>query len=466
MHVLKFGGTSVKNAARIKRVADIIKTQEDKTFVVVSALSGVTNSLTKLILYGKQHRYNEAFEIADDVINKHKETFAELKLPPVKLEFIDEQHEKLNDLITALQILGETSPKSQDMILSFGERLSAFLLFNTLLQNRVNAVHADARLLIKTDERHTAAECDINTTHENIRKFAAENSRHHDVIITEGFIGSDAAGKTTTLGRGGSDYTASIIASTLKADLLDIYTDVYGMMTSDPRFIPEAKLIRNISYTEASELAYFGAKVLHPKTIWPAVQSSIPVRILNTFDPENSGTVIRGISSKHEMIKAIAFRKGISIININSNRMLGAFGFLARVFEVFEKHETSVDLVSTSEVNISLTIDNEDNLDKINEDLSKFSDINVLHNMAIISAIGEGIRDTAGIAARFFGTLRGVNIPMVSIGASEVNLSIVLSEKDVESSVKALHKEFFENDLDKEIFVEIKNPVSPDDLEK
>jgi aspartate kinase len=268
--------------------------------------------------------------------------------------------------------------------------------------------------------------------------------KDHDYIITGGFVGSDSTGRTTTLGRGGSDYSAAIFASLLHAERLEIWTDVDGILTADPRMIPEARLVQDVTYAEASELAYFGTKVLHPKTIFPSVEQNIPVCVMNTFHPDNSGTRILAKLNKGQGIKAITFRKNITLINIHSNRMLGAFGFLANVFEVFKKHTTPVDLVSTSEVSISVTIDSNEYLDRIIEDLSRIATTSVYSDKAIISAIGEGIRGDSGIAARFFAALDGIEISLVTMGASEINLSIVVNGDSLERAIRNLHFEFFE----------------------
>ncbi len=277
----------------------------------------------------------------------------------------------------------------------------------------------------------------------------------NECVITGGFYGANDQGFVTTLGRGGSDYSAAIFASALKADKLEIWTDVDGILTSDPRLIKDTKLILKLSYTEAAELAFFGAKVLHPKTIYPAVNSQIPVTVLNTFNPENPGTNIIGLRSNIKMIKAIAFRKGITVINVNSFRMLGAYGFLSKVFEIFNDFETPIDLVATSEVNVSMTIDDDRHLNYIIEELEKFANVNIQKNQTIISAVGEGIRDTAGIAGKFFSALAGININLVSIGASDVNLSIVVNESDLDKAVVLLHDTFFRDVAHPEIFSNI-----------
>jgi aspartate kinase len=299
------------------------------------------------------------------------------------------------------------------------------------------------RGLVKTDDNYSEAEVNFELTEKLLRDQLGSSLKGASVIVCGGFIGSNSRNSVTTLGRGGSDYSAAVVARCIGAERLEIWTDVDGIMTCDPRIISQAKPLKEVSYLEAAELAYFGAKVIHPKTIFPAVNAGIPVFVLNSYNPGSEGTLIRNSVEHTNKIKAIAFRRNITVINITSNRMLGAYGFLAKVFEVFLRHETSVDLVTTSEVSVSLSIDNDKNLDRIVESLSQFARLDVFRRRAVISAVGEGIRNTSGIAARFFGVLKGINVSMISFGASEINLSIIVEEQDLEDAVKLLHSEFF-----------------------
>ncbi|MCX7736295.1 MAG: lysine-sensitive aspartokinase 3 [Candidatus Kapabacteria bacterium] len=452
MTILKFGGTSVQNAEAIRNVISIVETRKGKRIVVVSAVAGVTNKLVNIINSLNAENLHQALTYSDELLEKHLNIAKELNLKSDVFEFIKNKFIELQNLLNALDVLGEVSPKSKDMILSYGELLSSFLIYNAFLKAKKYVSLIDIRTVLKTDSNYTEANVNFKETKKNAENIINSALQQNDIIITQGFIASNAQGFTTTLGRGGSDYSASIIASVLKAEKLEIWTDVDGILTSDPRIVKETLLIRELSYTEASELAFFGAKVLHPKTIYPAVKEEIPVWVLNTFNPFKSGTKIVSKTSTKKMIKAIAFRKGTIVINISSNRMLGAYGFLSSVFEIFKKYETSVDLVTTSEVSISLTIDDTKNLDLIVKELKKFSTVEVQKKQAIISAIGEGIKNTSGIASRFFNVLKGINISMVSLGASEVNLSIVVSEKDVEKALSLLHNEFFGNLKSDDVF--------------
>lgn len=452
---MKFGGTSVKDAIAIKRVTNIVAAKDGKLIVVVSAFSQVTNSLTEIIdaIYDK--KIDKALSISDEIYNKHIQVANDLKINGELEEFIYDKFDKLRQLIKAIGYLGEITPKSQDMVLSYGEILSSKIVEAYFHSSGLKSIYVDSRDLIITDSEYTQAEVQIDLTKTKVKDVINHAFVDSHIVVCGGFIASNEQGFTTTLGRGGSDYTASLIASMLNADRLEIWTDVDGILTSDPRLVENAKRILTLSYDEAAELAYFGAKVLHPKTIYPAVFADIPVYVLNSFKPEESGSLILGNIENTKIIKSIAFRKGITVINIQSNRMLGAYGFLSKVFKVFQDNETSVDIVTTSEVSISLTIDDDSKLQGIIKDLERFSKATVSKNKAIIASIGEGIRDTTGIAARFFNALSGINVKMVSIGASEVNLSIVVDESEVEEAIKLLHDEFFNDNINPEVFQDI-----------
>ncbi|MFA7627334.1 MAG: lysine-sensitive aspartokinase 3 [Candidatus Kapaibacterium sp.] len=455
MIVMKFGGTSVKDAEAIKRTVNIVKNRQSSSFVILSALSGVTDNLIEICNYLENRKPQDAERILEHIRSRHVKLSDELGVASVCTSYINAICDELLRVIFALDVIGEISAKSKDMIFATGELLSSFIVAEYAKSQIDSLVFVDTRNLICTDSNFNCAEVDINNSKSKIFDFLTEYGKDYDVFVAGGFIAADHSGSTTTLGRGGSDYSAAIIAECINADRLEIWTDVDGILTSDPRLIENAMLLKEISYAEAAELSFFGAKVLHPKTIHPAVEANIPVYVLNSYKPDGKGTLISNNSPYSKMIKAIAFRRNITIINISSNRMLGAYGFLAKVFDVFLMNETSVDLVTTSEVSISLTIDDDSNLSNIINDLSTFATIDVWRNKAIISVVGEGIRETAGIAAKFFGALSGLNISMISMGASEVNLSIVLDESILESAVQLLHKEFFESSNLHDLFVKL-----------
>lgn len=452
---MKFGGTSVKDDTAIKRVINIIKNKSGKKLIVVSAFSSVTDKLVNIIKYLNELKPQNALSIVEELRNRHLDTAKSLGVLKETSDIINISFNELERLISAIDIIGEVTKRSEDYILSMGERLSSLIIYHYANLEDISISHLDSRELIKTkqEDKENILLKDVseNLINENVNPLFNK----FENIICGGFISSNLEGITTTLGRGGSDYTAAIYSAALNATKLEIWTDVDGILTSDPRMVKGTKLIKAVSYVEASELAYFGAKVLHPKTIYPAIEQEIPVFVLNTFKPDSTGTRIVSKQLFNSVIKAIAFRKSITVINIHSNRMLGAYGFLSEVFEIFKKYQTSVDLITTSEVSISLTIDDDSNLENILNDLNKFSKTEVYPNRSIISAVGEGIRHTAGIAARFFGVLKGINVSMVSLGASEVNLGVVVNDEDLERAVLLLHQEFFNENCSKDIFEDI-----------
>ncbi len=348
--------------------------------------------------------------------------------------------EQLRALTRALAMLKEWSKRSNDAILSFGERLSTTLLFHRARSRGMGAELLDARDLVKTDDAFTAAVPieDLTTT----AIVARVKPRPGMVVITQGFIAATVSGATTTLGRGGSDFSATIIGAALKADEVEIWTDVSGIMTADPRIVPAARPISAISYREAAELAYFGAKVIHPSTMQPAVNLGIPVRVKNTFAPDHPGTEIVP-AAPGTGVRAIASKRRITLVSVSSSRMLHAYGFLRRIFEIFEKHQTPVDLIATSEVSISMTIDNPSSIDHIARDLSEIGTVGVEDGKSIICLVGQDLWKDTVFLSRVFRSLHEVPVRMISLGASDINLSLVVPEPATEESVRKLHTEFF-----------------------
>jgi len=299
--------------------------------------------------------------------------------------------------------------------------------------------------VVVTDESFGRAQPLMEETGARVRELVLPVVERGVVPVVSGFIGATRKGVATTLGRGGSDFTASILGALLPAEEIQIWTDVDGMMTVDPRVVPGARVIPEVSAAEAAELAYFGAKVLHPATIKPAVERGIPVFILNTLNPSAPGTrIAAGAGDDTPEPRAIAFKKGITVVLISQPRMLMAYGFLARVFEVFDRHRTPVDLIATSEVSVSLTVDDPENIPAVQTDLAGLGEVQVLRRMAIVSVVGRGFLRRAGLAARVFQSLREVNVVMISFGASDVNVSLVVAEDEAETAVRLLHHEFFE----------------------
>ena len=439
MMVMKFGGTSVGGAEQIKGVADIVKSYiNKKPVVVVSAVTKITDKLIEAANAASQGKRNEALE------NINKINYGILEKLGLDKSLIDEDIEELSKIISKIKDNKKIDGEVMDNVQSFGERMSSKIVAAQLNKIGVKAQAFNAWDLgfVTTSDFGNAEPLEEAYTNldSNIKKLNA-------VPVITGFIGKTENGEVTTLGRGGSDYSAAIIGSAINADEIQIWTDVDGILTTDPRIVNNAKTIGKISFAEASELAYFGAKVLHPKSILPAMSKNIPVKVLNTFNPERPGTTIlsKAKSGKSNVIKAIACKKNITLVNITSTRMFGAYGFLAKLFSIFDKYKKSVDVISTSEVSVSLSVDNDKNLNNIADELRKIGNVNILRDKSIICVVGEGMRHTPGVAGKTFSALgkNQINIEMISQGASEINITLIVDGKDTEKAVNVLHKEYF-----------------------
>ncbi len=439
MIVMKFGGSSVKNAERILNVCNIVKSRlEKKPIVVVSALGGITDKLieaSNLAFQGKDYS-----KLLKKIKERHHSTLKDLK---ADVKLVDHLLEEFESLLSRIKENKEITTETMDNIQSFGERMSSRIVATALDSIGIVAEAHDAfEVGMITNDDHGNAE-PLEETEEEMRSHLIDKRA---VPVITGFIGKNKAGTITTLGRGGSDYSAAIFGAAIHAKEIQIWTDVNGVMTTDPRIVPEAKTIPEISFDEASEMAIFGAKVLHPKTILPAIKKDIPVRVLNTYEPDNVGTVIVNKATKTDgAVKAIALKKENVLMTIRSLRMLNAHGFLAKLFEVFAHYNKSVDMVSTSEVSVSLTVDDDKDLDKIEADLKKFAGVKIEKGKSIITLVGEGMKHTAGLAGKVFTTLGDakINVEMISQGASEINISFMVDKKDREDTIKKLHKIFF-----------------------
>ncbi len=449
MIVMKVGGTSVEDAAAMRQVKEIVRSQLNRSPVVVlSAIAGATNCLLACARIAADGDMRKSEALALELRNRHHEIIGDLcGSNSTAISLRSMVNDTIGELITlskGLTILGELSPRSLDAFGSAGERMSSAIFNAYLNENGIASELVDARSFMVTNEQYTKAA----PLFDAIERLAPEKIMPHiakgKVVVTQGFIGATMNGITTTLGRGGSDYSAAIIGAALGVDEIQIWTDVDGIMTSDPRIVPNAMKLDILSFQEASELAYFGAKVLHPSTIIPAIEKKIPVVVLNSKRPSSTGTRIVPEPIKNNLdVKAIVCKKGITVINILSTRMLMAYGFMESIFSVFSRFKTSVDLVSTSEVCVSMTIDNDIFLDDILKELKNFADVTVFTHKAIICIIGEQMRATAGITNRIFNALHDVEILMISQGASEINMSVVIEEKFVEEAVQRLHNVFF-----------------------
>ncbi|MBS3098145.1 lysine-sensitive aspartokinase 3 [Candidatus Woesearchaeota archaeon] len=439
MIVMKFGGSSVKDSERMKEVANIVRLElAKKPVVVLSACKGITD---KLIETANKANEGEDYSIlADEITKLHYNIIKDFNLGN---SLVDPILDEFFDLINKIKENNELNAEILDHVQSFGEMLSTRIFAAYFSSIGVSSRQFDAwRIGMITDSEFGGAE----PLESAPKKIADALKKVKEVPIVTGFIGKDINGVITTLGRGGSDYTAAIIGAAINADEIQIWTDADGIMTADPRVVKNAKTNEKVSFAEASELAFFGAKVLHPKTILPAMNKNIPVRVLNTYNPKGKGTIIvKEANKSRDVIKAIACKKNITLVNINSTRMIDAHGFLAKVFDVFGDYGKSVDMIATSEVNVSLTVDDDKNLDKIIDELRGIADINVEKNKAIVCVVGEGMKHTPGIAGKTFTALgkNEVNIEMISQGASEINISFIVNNQEADKAVQVLHKEYF-----------------------
>ncbi|HVW08988.1 MAG TPA: lysine-sensitive aspartokinase 3 [Bryobacteraceae bacterium] len=455
MIVMKFGGTSVESAAAIERVASIVKDRIDRhPIVVVSAMGKTTNKLLALAhtaINGDRDDYITQLHDLRDFHSREARRVVPLAQRAELDRILDDQFQEMTELVKGLAVLGELTPRSIDAISSYGERLSSYIVSLAFEHFGVPSIHVDSRSVIVTDNRHTQAAPILADTYNRLASTVAPLAQQR-VVVMGGFIGSTLEGVTTTLGRGGSDFTASIVGAGVNAEEIQIWTDVDGMLTADPTILPGGHRVKIISFAEAAELAYFGAKVLHPATVIPAIERNIPVLILNSRRPSVPGTrIVAETVEGANAVKSIACKRKITLVNIHSTRMFMAHGFLRRIFEIFDRYETPVDMIATSEVSVSLTIDNPAHLEKIVSEMSEFSEVSTEPDQVIVCLVGENIRHTPGVAARAFGAVADLNIRMISQGASLLNLSFVVAEQDVKPAVAALHREFF-RELDPEVF--------------
>ena len=445
MVVLKFGGTSVRDATWIDKALDIANDYLDRAPVLVaSAMGKTTDRLQEIANLTECGERNKAEEVFKALKKAHISVVDEFLTGDIRNECIEKVNglfDELRSIVKGLSLLKECTPRSNDMILSFGELLSTTIIAYRARERGIDTTFIDSREIIKTDGGFSKAVPIFKQTNILIKdKIKPERGK---LSVAQGFIGSTESGITTTLGRGGSDYTAAIIGAALSAEQIVIWTDVDGIMSSDPRTVQKASTIPKISYKEAAELAYFGAKVIHPSAIQPATKIDIPIIVKNTGNPSGSGTeIIKNVTC--EGPKAIAFKKGITLISITSYRMLFAYGFLRRIFEIYEKYNTSVDLISTSEVSVSMTIDDTIHLKGIKTELENIGSVGIEENKSIICLVGQGLWRDSLFISKVFSNLKHIPIRMISLGASDTNLSFVVPDSEAENTIQILHKEFFE----------------------
>lgn len=466
--VMKFGGTSVEDAAAIERTAAIVAGRVatgNNPVVVVSAMAKVTDQLLRAAAAAAEGDRTGALAISSRLRSRHRDTSAELvkdeAAAAALIQLIDGKFDALDEVLRGLSAIRELTPRISDQIVSYGERLSSRIVAAAFSERGVDVTHVDAREIVVTNSEFQKAVPLEGAIEKRALEKLSPLLAQGKVPVMGGFIASNEEGLTTTLGRGGSDLTGALVGGALSAETIEIWTDVDGIMTADPRVCPDALRVKVISFEEAAELAYFGAKVLHPATILPAVKKNIPVLVLNSRNAACEGTRIISVAPHcNSPFKSIAVKRKLTIIDIVASRMLMSHGYMSKVFAVFDKHKCAVDMVSTSEVSVSLSVDSNASLPAIAADLSGLADVKYEGKKALVCMVGEDIRGQNGIAAQVFNAIRHVNVRMISQGASEINMSFMIEEDDADEAVRSLHAAFFK-EPDSEIFdVEARKQLS------
>jgi aspartate kinase len=450
MIVIKFGGTSVGDSERVANAIDIVAARlAEKPVVVVSALAGVTNELVAASEAACAQDQARVTEIIGAVRQRHEDVA--LRLVQQKSDFfeafirqLDKQIDEIQTILRGIALLGEITPRARDKVVSIGEKLSSVLFAYTMMMRALPGEHVHSEEVIWTDDRFGGATPDMERTRQAAERVLRPLIDRNRIPVMGGFIGRNAQGATTTLGRNGSDYSAAIVGAALGAREVQIWTDVDGLLTCDPRVVPSARVIDHLSFDEAAELAWFGAK-LHPRTLEPAATADIPVRVLNTHNPASPGTLItRSGAEAAAGPRSIARKRDVTIVHITSNKMLGAHGFLARLFAVFEQLRISVDLITTSEVSVSVTVDERHDMEELERRLSEIGDVEVIDNQCIIAVVGRNIMADARAGARVLEALQGIHVKMVSLGRSGLNLSTVIDDAVADRALKTIHHALFE----------------------
>jgi aspartate kinase len=445
---MKFGGTSVADAGRLRRVAALAAERAASgVLVVLSAFSGVTDSLFEAGRAATAGREAEALALLGDMIERHRQVASELlglaesALPNEVEAVLAAAESDLGAVLIGATLLRALPERSLDILAGRGELLST-----TILAAFIGAPWIDARTVIRTDSRFGSAK----PLAEEIGRLAAERVLPllgaGRIAVTQGYIGADAAGAPTTLGRGGSDYSASLFGAAIGASEIQIWTDVEGILTCDPRVVPAARPVELLGYDEAAELAAFGAKVLHPATILPAVELGIPVTVRNSMVPDGRFTTISRESASGQPVTALASRGPVTVITVRTPRMLGGAGFLASIFEAFGRRGVSVDLVSTSEVSVSATVDGKAGVEELARDLAELGEVRIMRDRAVVALVGERLLKTPGVPGRALAALNDINVEMISLGANEINLSLVVELGQAAEAQRRLHAAFFERE--------------------
>ena len=449
MIVMKFGGTSVANYEAITRMISIVRGKlEERPVVVVSALSKVTDMLYRISDRAAARDREEADALLAQLRERHLTLAGELLGTGGKL--YEEACAKVNSIcdalcsfVSAVCAVGELSPRSKAIIISNGEYLSSNIICCAMNAAGIRTHYMDARSMIITDDDYLKGEPDMKAIAVNLPEIVLQAYQDADAVITQGFVSATGSGEPTVLGRGGSDYSASLIGMAIDASRIEIWTDVDGVRTADPRRVPDTRCLDRISFEEAAEMAHFGAKVLHPLTIEPAIRKNIPIYVLNSMNPSGEGTAILQSQFIEDGVKSVSCKENIYVINIFSTKMINTSGFLKKVFEIFSEHKVSVDLISTSEANISVTVDSSQKIDDVVSALSEFADVYVDTDKSQVSVIGKNIVSLKGLLEQTFAPLRECKIYMISQGASYVNISFVVDRAVLDDVVRQIHKYLF-----------------------
>lgn len=457
MLVMKFGGTSVANFEAITRTIFIIGGKLDKKpVVVVSALSKVTDLLYRISDAAASRNEAETRELLAQLRKRHTDLAGELLAQSVlkdeAVAKVNEICDNLDSIAMAVCSLGELSDRNKAIIISNGEYLSSTIIAHAMNSKGIRTKWVDARSMMVTNNSYLKAEPDMTAIMERVPGVIADAYDGVDAVITQGFIGVTKDGEPTVLGRGGSDYSASLIGMAVDAERIEIWTDVDGVRTADPRKVQNTRYLEKISFEEAAEMAHFGAKVLHPLTIEPAVRKSIPIYVLNSMNPSGKGTAILRNEFIEDGVKSVSFKENIRVINIFSTRMINTSGFLRRVFEIFSESKVSVDLISTSEANISVTVDAAERIEPVVAQLSEFADVIVDDDKSQVSVIGKNIVRLNGMLKKTFTPLKKCNVYMISQGASFVNISFVVDREELSEVVQDLHDHLFDQVEELETF--------------
>jgi aspartate kinase len=449
--VMKFGGTSVGGAAEMRQVASLVEEALPRApLVVLSAMAGATNALFEAARVAQRGESAASSRIQRKLVSQHHECARELfegRMPDELAQELRVLFDELRVLLRGVFFLRELTPRTMDAVASLGERLSTRLFAAYGAWRGLPLAWADARDFLRTDQHFGAARPQPEAIARLAREGLAPRLGPGRAVVTQGYVGASEDGLTTTLGRGGSDFSAALFGAALGAEEVQIWTDVEGVMTCDPRVVPSARPIPSIGFAEAAELAAFGAKVLHPATIQPAVEADVPVTVRHTQKPRGAFTTIQrepAPGNRGRAVTALARRGPVTVMTVTTARMFGQSGFLGRLFEVFGRLGVSVDLVATAEVSVSLTVEADAPLAELTREIERFARVEVAEQRSIVAIIGNGFRDRPGLARRVFDALGDVNVEMISMGANEINLSLVVRHADSERALRALHKGFFE----------------------